>query len=179
MHRITVAFKIFFAILSDKAVAERAERLLEKTPAEPARASAPARVVPPAAAPVSTRSDALTLLSVLQREARLIDFLKEEIGGYDDAQIGAAVRDVHRDAGATLERLFALRPLMDQAEGAEIVLTGTPDTNRVRLVGNVGGQTPGRGRLQHAGWQATKQEIPQYTGQPTAALVIAPAEVEV
>jgi hypothetical protein len=175
MHRIILAFKMFFAILFDKSVAARAERLSREIPAESAKPSAP----PAAAAPVSTRSDALTLLSVLQREARLIDFLKENITAYEDAQIGAAVRDVHRDAAAALDRLFALRPLMDQPEGSEIPLTAAPDANRVRLVGNLGGQAPTRGRLQHAGWQATKQELPQFTGQASAALVIAPAEVEV
>jgi hypothetical protein len=176
MQRIVLAFKLFFKILFDDAIFARAASLLQPTPVPAAPKPAPA----PAAAPaLSTRSDALTLLSVLQREARLIDFLKEEITAYDDAQIGAAVRDVHRDAAATLERLFALRPLMNEPEGTEIPLTLNPDTARLRLVGNLGGTPPARGRLQHAGWQATKQDLPQFTGQSSTALIIAPAEVEI
>jgi hypothetical protein len=179
MQRLILAFKLFFKILFDDAIFARATGLLQPTAVESApKPTTPARAAP-AAAPTSTRSDALTLLSVLQREARLIDFLKEEITAYDDSQIGAAVRDVHRDAGATLERLFALRPLMNEPEGTEISLTPTPDTARIRLVGNLGSTPPARGRLQHAGWQATKQELPQYTGQASTALIVAPAEVEI
>lgn len=177
MQRFVLAFKLFFKILFDDAIFPRAASLLQPAPAPVA--AKPATPAPAAAPPPSTRSDALTLLSVLQREARLIDFLKEEITAYDDAQIGAAVRDVHRDAAATLERLFALRPLLNDPEGAEIPLTPTPDTARIRLVGNLGATPPARGRLQHAGWQATKQDLPQFTGQPSAALIIAPAEVEI
>ena len=39
---------------------------------------------------------ALQLLALLQRDGRLVDFLQEEIDAYTDAQIGAAVRDIHR-----------------------------------------------------------------------------------
>jgi hypothetical protein len=190
MHRFTLAFKLFFRVLFDKQMAERigpayaaAEADLDgtsrpattvvKPTAEPTARATPA----PAAAPI--RSDAVTLLAVLQREARLVDFLKEQIAGYDDAQVGAAVRDVHRDAAAALERMFALRPVSDQAEGAEIPIPPTPDAARLRLVGNLTSQPPARGRLQHAGWQATKLDLPQFTGAPDAAKVIAPAEVEI
>ncbi|MDQ3330533.1 MAG: DUF2760 domain-containing protein [Planctomycetota bacterium] len=90
----------------------------------------------PAPAPKPTRSDAFTLLEALQREARLIDFLKEDVAPYEDAQIGAAVRDIHRDAAKLLERLFAIRPVIEQAEGSAVTLTGS-EAGRVRLVGNV------------------------------------------
>jgi len=166
---------------SSSLIFARAASLLQPSGDQAPKPATPIRPAPVAApaAPVSTRSDALTLLSVLQREARLIDFLKEEITAYDDAQIGAAVRDVHRDAAATLERLFALRPLMNEPEGSEIPLTSTPDTARIRLVGNLGATPPARGRLQHAGWQATKQDLPQFTGQPSNASIVAAAEVEI
>ncbi len=125
----------------------------------------------------SSRSEALTLLETLQREARLIDFLKEEIGAYQDAQIGAAVRDIHRDAGKALERLFALRPVLDQAEGSPVTLDAST-AGRVRLVGNVReGAT--EGTLAHHGWAATKTELPLWSGPKEAERVVAPAEVEV
>ena len=185
MERFVFALKLFLKMLIDDGVARRAaETFPEFAPRRKPAAAAPAApakqpTAPPPPAPVSTRSDALTLLSVLQREARLIDFLKEEIGGYADAQIGAAVRDVHRDAAAALERLFALRPLMDQPEGSDVPLTPALDAARIKLVGNLGGTPPARGRLQHAGWQATKTDLPQFTGSADSAKVIAPAEVEV
>ena len=125
------------------------------------------------------RSDALNLLAALQREARLVDFLKETISAYTDAQIGAAVRDVHRDASAALERMLALRPVSDEAEGSSIEVPPATDAARIRLVGNVSGNPPFRGALRHAGWQATRLDLPEWTGSDaSAARIIAPAEVE-
>src|SRR5690242_9065624 len=115
MDRLLVAIRLFFRILSRPEIADRARQLLDEVavipPGRPA-APAPAPVARPTPAAPPARSDALALLSVLQREARLVDFLKEDIAPYADAQVGAAVRDVHRDAGAALERLFALRPVL-------------------------------------------------------------------
>ena len=65
-------------------------------------------------------SEAITLLAALQREARFVDFIQESLAGYSDAQIGAAARDVHRDCGAVLERMFALRPAVAEEEGTEV-----------------------------------------------------------
>lgn len=147
------------------------------TPVPPAAAPSPIRTVPPPAPPKPARSEALTLLETLQREARLIDFLKEDIAGYQDAQIGAAVRDIHRDAAKALERLFALRPVLEQAEGSPVTL-GNDQVGRVRLVGNVReGATSGS--LVHHGWVATKAELPIWSGPKEAERVVAPAEVEV
>lgn len=140
----------------------------------PPKPVAPPKPSPP---PQPTRSEALTLLEALQREARLIDFLKEDIAAYQDAQIGAAVRDVHRDSAKLLERLFALRPVLDQAEGATISIDGS-ESGRIRLVGNVReGAT--EGSLVHHGWTATKIELPIWSGPKNAERVVAPAEVEI
>jgi hypothetical protein len=179
MDRLLLALRLFFRILASPDIADRAKQLLDEAVPPPPAKPTTAATRSPVVAPAPTRSDALTLLAVLQREARLIDFLKEEIASYADAQIGAAVRDVHRDAAAALERLFALRPLLDQPEGSDVPLTPALDAARIKLVGNLGGTPPAKGRLQHAGWQATKTDLPQFTGSADSAKVIAPAEVEV
>src|SRR4029450_745151 len=115
--RLGLALKAFFRALRDRTFAEQLDRLLQgqalalsTTPSLPLADRLRADLVEEA----PTRSDALTLLATLQREARLIDFLMEDLASYDDAQIGAAVRDVHRDCAAVLERMFALRPLRYQ-----------------------------------------------------------------
>jgi len=149
------------------------EVLTATEPAEPKAAAA----VPPPAAP--RRSEALSLLAVLQREARLVDFLQESVSGYTDAQIGAAVRGVHADCAAALERMFALEPLRSENEGAQISVPAGFDSAQFRLVGNVTGGGPFRGTLSHPGWKATKCELPEWTGREDSALVVAPAEVEV
>lgn len=143
-------------------------------PATPPKPAAPSKPIP---APKPTRSDAFTLLEALQREARLVDFLKEDISTYQDAQIGAAVRDVHRDSAKLLERLFALRPILDQPEGSVISIDNA-EAGRYRLVGNVReGAT--QGSLAHHGWTATKSELPIWSGPENAMRIIAPAEIEI
>lgn len=184
MHRLIVAFRAWFRILFNSAVAEQVEQVLNaKGPAalthEPAaapkEAAAPPKPVKPKA---PLRSDALNLLAALQREARLVDFVQESLDGASDAQIGAAVRDVHRNCRSVIERMFALAPVETATEGAEIQIPAGFDPGRLRLSGNVAG-APERGTLQHHGWQATRCELPQWSGSEQSALVVAPAEVEI
>lgn len=179
MGRLVLATKVFFRLLFDAALAERVKQVVTTEPAEapPEPAPAPAPKIEKAPAPKRpARSEALTLLATLQREGRFVDFLKEELTGYSDAQIGAVARDVHRDCGAAVERLFALRPVLTDAEGAEVHIPD--DAGRFRLTGNVTAQAQRRGRLVHHGWEATKCEVPTWTGSEESARIVAPAEVE-
>src|SRR5688572_15337831 len=155
MARIGLAFRVFFKVLGDGVFAERAKALVEGREL-PGPVVAPMRQAPQV---TPVRSDAISLLAVLQREGRLVDFLTENISGYSDAQIGAAVRDVHRDCAAAVERMFGLRPVRTEAEGAGVEVPAGFDANRVRLTGNVGGAGPWRGQLRHAGWEDRKSVV--------------------
>lgn len=190
MGRLAIAFKSFFRALGNKEFADRVGQLLAVPPgasapaiatAKPAAEPAPVVAAKPTAParPKPTRNDALSLLSALQREARLVDFLKESISAYDDAQIGAAVRDVHRDCAAAVERIFALRPATDQAEGSSLEVPDGFDAARYKLTGNVAGKPPFRGTVAHHGWQATKCELPAWTGSEAAQTIVAPIELEI
>ena len=183
MGRIWTAVRAFFRILFDRKVAAEAALLLTGStaaaPTTPSQASKPAAAPAPPAPKRPARSDALTLLAALQREARLVDFLQETLDGYSDAQIGAAVRDVQRDARSVLSRLFDLRPLTDSAEGASLQVPAGADAMRYRLVGNVAGSPPYRGVVRHHGWKAGKCELPEWTGSADSQSVVAPIEVEV
>jgi hypothetical protein len=132
----------------------------------------------PAAPKPPVRSEAITLLAALQREARFVDFIQESLAGYSDAQIGAAARDVHRDCGAVLQRMFALRAAVTEEEGKEVEIPAGFDAGRWRLTGNVTGEPPFHGRLVHPGWEATTCELPTWSGNAAAARIVAPAEVE-
>ena len=182
MGRIALAFGVFYRILFEADFAARIRQVVEDRAPAPTAAPAPAPAPTPAPKVIEKRplrSEALTLLSVLQREGRLVDFLKEDLSAYNDAQIGAAVRDVHRDCAAALERLFSLRPVRPDAEGASIEVPQGFDASRIRLTGNVAGPGPCRGALRHAGWEASKVELPEWSGPESSARVVAPAEVEV
>src|SRR2546428_3443350 len=154
--RLGVALKACLRALRDRTFAEQLDRLLQgqalalsTTTASPLADRLRADMV----AQTPTRSDALTLLATLQREARLIDFLMEDLAGYDDAQVGAAARDVHRTCAAALERIFALRPLRYQEEDAHVEILAGYDPVQVTLTGNVNGQPPLRGPLVNLGCQ--------------------------
>jgi hypothetical protein len=182
MLRIALAFRAFFRVLFHGAAEELARSskgdaaVAEKPGAAP-QAPKPAR--PAAAKPAPARNDALNLLAALQREARLVDFIKEPISGYSDAQVGAAVRDIHRDCGSLIERIFALKPIETAAEGSEITVPASFDPARTRLTGNVTGKLPAAGKLCHHGWEAARCELPEWTGSPKAIHVVAPAEIEI
>jgi hypothetical protein len=88
------------------------------------------------------------------------------------------VRDVHRDAAKTLERLFALKPLISESEGATVEVPAGFDPARFQLLGNVTGQPPFRGQLVHHGWEAARCDLPVWSGSEAAAKIIAPTEVE-
>lgn len=182
MGRILLAFRVFFRVLFNAGFAEQV-RALSETGAPPPEPRVEQVEKPKVAEkpqePKPERSEAITLLATLQREARFIDFVKEPIDAYNDAQIGAAAREVHRDCAQVLERLFGLQPVVAQDEGCEIDVPENFETERFRLTGKVGDQPPWHGRLVHHGWEAAKCELPKWTGNPTQAFVVTAAEVEI
>lgn len=175
MGRMQLAWQI----LTNSGLAGRIQDLLKaaESPKITAPATEPAPVVrtPPAQ---NLRSDAVTLLATLQREGRLVDFLMEPIESYSDAQIGAAVRDIHRLCGAALHRQLGIQPVVSGEEGSMVTLDTQPDPGRMRVTGETIGAGPFVGRLIHHGWQITRSELPQWTGSAATTGIIAPAEVE-
>lgn len=184
MQRIWLAVRAFFLILCKREVAERLAKALAagNGPSEAARPEVvktePRPASKPVAAPKPARSEAVTLLATLQREARFVDFIQEPLDSYSDAQVGAAVRDVHRDCRKVLDRLFAVRPILGQEDGSEVEVPAAFDAGRFHLTGNVVGEPPFRGRLAHHGWEAAACQIPSWSGTAAAANVVAPVEVE-
>ncbi len=186
MGRVSTAFRAFFGSLFNGDTATRVSQALSSkglpTPVPVATPTAhePTPVAIKKPEPKKpTQSEAITLLATLQREARLIDFLKEDLSGYADEQVGAAVRAIQRDSAKVLDRFFALQPVVADEEGAKISVPAGFDAARYRLTGKVTGNPPFAGTLQHHGWEATKCELPQFTGSDSAAKTVAPAEVEV
>ena len=121
---------------------------------------------------------AVQVLSLMQREGRLLDFLQEEIDSYPDAQIGAAVRDIHRGCRKVLAEYIPVEPVLREPENATVRVDPGFDPSRIRLTGNVMGEPPYTGTLKHHGWRTAKVVLPP----PTAATdpsVVAPAEVEI
>ncbi|QOY93517.1 DUF2760 domain-containing protein [Massilia sp. UMI-21] len=185
--RLSIAFGAFFKSLGDAEFAARvrddqvgpvaapvAAPTVAPTPA-PTMAPTPAPTAAPLRAP--TAESALQLLSLFQREARLIDFAQENLSAYADADIGAAARVVHEGCARVLREHFSIEPVRVEAEGARVTLEEGFDAASVRLTGNVVGQAPFKGTLSHRGWRATRVQLPQLAEKHDAH-VLAPAEVE-
>jgi len=172
LNRIALAFRSFFAILCTG-----------KLPVEVAKAYGYTQTKTQPVAPKSTpqarpQDGAVQILGILQRDARLIDFLMEDISAYSDDQVGAAVRTLHDQSRDTLNRYFRLAPVIDGVEGTFTKLDAA-DPASVKLLGNVpaSGKAPG-GLLRHKGWRAEKVDLPPLASGPGASIV-APAEIEV
>jgi hypothetical protein len=179
--RLLLAFRIFFAILFGKIPAEQL-LALPAGPPEPAPTPEPATPTPSPAIDVTAveARGALQLLSLLQREGRLCDFLAEPIDGFDDAQVGAAVRDIHRGLRRALSEHLPTEPVLRDHEDAQVRVDPGFDPRRIRLTGHVVGEPPYTGTLRHHGWRVREVKLPaRVRGEAEHDLsVVAPAEVE-
>ncbi|WP_020482041.1 DUF2760 domain-containing protein [Methylomonas sp. MK1] len=125
----------------------------------------------------ATPDAALQLLSLLQKEARFIDFIKEDVSAFSDAEIGAAARVVHQGCSKAVSEHFTLAPVSNDPEGNRVTLNKGFDAASFRLTGNIVGEAPFTGTLVHKGWQVTDLRLPKLT-EGHNAKIVAPAEVE-
>lgn len=180
--RLSLAFGTFFKTVGDAEFAARVrDDQVGPVAAPPPPPPPAAPVAKPAPAPVllreTTPEAALQLLTLLQREARLIDFAHENLAAYADADIGAAARVVHEGCARVLKDHFTIQPVRSEPEGTRLTLEEGFDAASVRLTGNVVGKAPFKGTLSHRGWKATEVRLPQLAKEHDAS-VLAPAEVE-
>lgn len=136
---------------------------------------------PPAASTVEPEVDptpALQLLAILQREGRFIDFVREDMGGFGDAEIGAAARVVQEGCKRALLDYVEIRAIRSESEGAAVRLEAGYDAQRTRVTGNVQGAAPYSGVLAHHGWHVERITLPKLSPGHDAR-ILAPAEVEV
>ena len=107
-----------------------------------------------------------------------MDFLLEDLTPYTDAQISAAVRDVHANCRRAIDRYLPLEPILADEEGRTTALSAPVDPSTVKLVGNVRSQASYRGTVRHRGWRVGRVALPPLA-PADARFVVAPAEVEV
>jgi hypothetical protein len=161
LRRFRLAIRGSWHILRDPAFADKVEKLLAPPPATPPRPS----------------GEPLRFLALLQREGRLLDFLLENVQDYSNEQIGAAVRDIHRQCHRALSEHLVLEPVIDKPEDSTVDVPPGFDPSAVRLTGNVTGQPPFRGKLTHHGWRAREIKLAR-PPEGQDELVLQPAEVE-
>jgi hypothetical protein len=175
--RISYAFKSFFGILSSGEIPRDVAQELTRPTAQ-AATPLPAAREPQTVAAAESADRAVQMLAILQRDGRLVDFLSEDMSPYSDAQIGAAVRDLHRSCKQTLERYLKLEPIIASEEGQPVTVEADIDPAAIKLIGNVTGKPPLRGLLRHRGWRVSAVNLPPLP-DGTGRSVVAPAEVEI
>jgi Domain of unknown function (DUF2760) len=127
--------------------------------------------------PTKPSGEPLRLLGLLQREGRLLDFLLEDVQAYSNDQIGAAVRDIHKNCRKAVQEHLVLEPVIKDTEGATVQIPAGFDPSAVRLTGNVTGQPPFKGTLQHHGWRVKELKLAA-PPEGQDEFVLQPAEVE-
>jgi len=157
LNRLWLALRAFWYVLTVPDFASRVESLFSKAPTGPD----------------------LRVLAVLQRDGRLVDFLEEDIDGYSDAQIGAAVRDIHRGCRKSLHDYLTIEPVINAAEDERVTIPKDFDPAAIRLVGNVNGSPPFQGALKHHGWRVREVHLPLLPVARDDSSVLSPAEVEI
>lgn len=176
--RVWLATVCFFRILFDPRFAAKVAALrAPSAPPPPDKGLTTMPSIPSAigAAKLLRHEQALNLLSMLQREGRLIDFCEKDLKGLPDAKIGAEARSVQAGCRKVLRDAFVLQPVRSEREGAAVTLPAGFDPRAVRLTGNVVGGPPFAGVLRHHGWRVAEVRMRSASSDPT---LLAPAEVE-
>ncbi|WP_017365876.1 DUF2760 domain-containing protein [Methylococcus capsulatus] len=145
--------------------------------AEPVKALEPVMKKETVVLKETTPDAALQLLTLLQKEARFIDFVQENIAHYSDAEIGAAARVVHEGCHKVIGQVFDLAPVRSETEGSRLTLPKGFDAASVRLSGNIVGEPPFTGTLVHRGWRVENIRLPK-VAEGHDVRILAQAEVE-
>jgi hypothetical protein len=132
---------------------------------------------PPPPPPPKPSPEPLLLLALMQREGRLIDFLLEDVSGADNETLGAGVRTIHQACQKILKEHLDMEPVLKGEEKATVTVPAGFDPSAIRLTGNVTGEPPFKGSLEHHGWRVIKIKLNK-PPEGQDAFVVAPAEVE-
>jgi hypothetical protein len=144
-QRLGLAIRASWRLLRDPAFGEKVRPLLGPVEQKPVKAK-------PSGEP-------LRLLAVLQRDSRFLDFFMDDINAAADEQIVAFVKKMHPECQTSLKDHLVLEPVMSQTEGDTVEVPPGFDPSAIRLLGNVTGQPPFRGTLQHRGWRVKEIKL--------------------
>ena len=146
-------------------------------PAPSSEVTADAEAIEPAPA-VASPDVALRVLATLQEEARLIDFVREDIDGYGDADVGSAARGIHAALRKALDDRIVLEPILPGEDGDTVQVPADFEPALIRVTGKLGGGPPYSGVLRHGGWRVREVRLPAPSPGSDARILL-PAEVEV
>ena len=131
------------------------------------------------------RSEAIELLVALQREARFIDFIKDDLSDTNCSRdtLFEVVKMVHDRCAETCEKYFAIIPLVGEIkQGASKAPKGDSahekNTTQLKSTTEDANSQPNK-RIIHPGWYATRCDLPVWQGDKKDEFILAPREYEV
>jgi hypothetical protein len=129
-------------------------------------------------------SQLVSFLAVLQGEGRLVDFLMQDITGYDDQRVAAVARFVQGGSQRALNRYLKISSVYTGSEGDPISLPSGFDSVSFRVAGQVSSKPPYQGKVLHRGWRIDQVELPKASSPDQGVggespLIITPVEVEI
>jgi hypothetical protein len=161
VERVRLAARCSTRALRDPSFGAKVRPLL--APPEPEKPSKPS-------------GEPLRLLAVLQRDSRFLDFFMDDLGAAADDQVLAFIKKMHPECQAAIKEHLVLESVLAKDEGEMVEVPPGFDPSAIRLLGNVTGQPPFRGTLQHRGWRVKEIKLaPPPSGQDE--FVVQPAEV--
>jgi hypothetical protein len=169
-----VAFLVAILVLVLSFVVRRKAESMRATNSPP---QAPVTAPPPAPAANQAEGEIAAFLALLQEKGRLVDFLMEDLTGYDDAQVGAAARVIHQGCKEVLREHFRITPVSVAQEGSRVTVPAGYAADEYRLIGKISGNPPFSGKLIHKGWRTDYVKLPRIA-KSSRLPAIAPAEVE-
>ena len=120
---------------------------------------------------------AIQMISELQKEGRLVDFLEEDLADYEDDEIGSSVRSIHEGCKKVIEKVVQKEKMIDQEEESSIRVNKDYNVNEIKLSGRVSETFPQKGILVHPGWKVKEMKLS--TRPKVSAKIICPAEIEI
>jgi hypothetical protein len=127
--------------------------------------------------PVKPSGAPLRMLVLLQAEARLVDFLMDDLQKASDEQIAAAAREVHRKAQKALKDHAVIEQVLPGNEDEKVTVQKGFDPSAIRVVGNVTGEPPFNGTINHPGWRVKELKLAA-PAEGIDEFVLQPAEVQ-
>jgi hypothetical protein len=125
----------------------------------------------------SYNNGAIHILAEMQKEGRLIDFLKENLDDYNDEEIGGSVRSIHEGCKKAIDTHIQMEKVLDQEEESTCRINKDYDAKSIKLTGRVSDTYPMKGSLVHPGWKVKEVKLTQKS--KSTQNIIAPAEVEI
>src|SRR5262249_19634591 len=163
LSRLGLAWSAFSRVMGDPALAAKVQPLL--APPDP--------TVKP-----KRSGEPLRLLTILQREGRLLDFLLEDVSAASNEDLGAGVREIHSKSQAALKEHLVRARGGPQRGGERAEVRAGFARSATRLPGNVHGAPPFRGPVKHRGWRVKDYKLAA-PPEGQDELVVFPAEVEI